>query len=84
MKIKKFRDERKKDSVKNRVLTTIRRSNKLLQALDLPKIVNLNPRSIYNKVDEFCTYVVEEEVDVVFLSETHERWYTDKKGENQT
>ena len=40
-----------------RVLHTIKRSNKLLEALSLPTIVNLNPRSIYNKVDEFHTFV---------------------------
>ena len=56
----------------------------MLQALNLPKVANLNPRSIYNKVDEFCTYVEEEHIDLVFMSESHERWYPTKKGENQT
>ena len=39
----------------------------------LPTIVNINPRSLYNKVDEFCTLVKMESVDVVFVSETWER-----------
>ena len=52
---------------------TIKRSNKLLNALDLPTIINLNPRSVYNKVDEFHTLVEEEKADVVFMSESWER-----------
>ena len=39
----------------------------------LPTRVNINPRSLYNKVDEFCTFVKMESVDVVFVSETWER-----------
>ena len=75
---------RKKKTYSNRVLTTIKRSNKVLHALDLPKVSNLNPRSIYNKVDAFCTYVEEEDIDLVFLSERHERWYPTKRGDDQT
>ena len=49
-----------KNSVRSKVKKkTVKRSNKVLQALHLPKVVNLNPRSIYNKVDEFCTFVDE-------------------------
>ena len=55
-----------------------------MQALNLPKVANLNPRSIYNKVDEFCTLVEEKEIDIIFLSESHERWYPTNKGESQT
>ena len=51
----------------------INRSNKLNQALELPVICNLNPRSIYNKVDEFHTFVTEYEVDAIFMSESWER-----------
>jgi hypothetical protein len=29
-------------------LKSIKRSNKLLQALDLPSVMNVNPRSVYN------------------------------------
>ena len=35
----------------------------------------MNPRSVYNKQEEFHTFVKEEEVDVVFLSESWERDY---------
>ena len=79
-KLSNHKDNRKYGSNNN---ITIVRSNKLLQALQLPKVTNLNPRSIYNKVDEFCAFVDEEEIDIVFLSESHERWYPTKKGENQ-
>ena len=34
---------------------------------------NINPRSIYNKIDEFHNFVKEEEVDVIFISESWER-----------
>ena len=74
----------KKNSLRSQVVKTVHRSYKLLQSLHLPKIANINPRSIYNKVDEFCTFVSEEEIDVVFMSESHERWYPTKKGEDQT
>ena len=53
----------------------IKRNNKLTQALDLPTICNLNPRSVYNKVDEFHTFVEQESVDLLFMSESWERDY---------
>ena len=34
---------------------------------------NLNPRSIYNKVDEFKAFIEHEEIDVAFISESWER-----------
>ena len=54
-------------------LTVIKRSNKLIQALDLPNVMNVNPRSIYNKIQEFHTFVKEETIDCVFMSESWER-----------
>ena len=51
----------------------IKRSNKLLQALNLPTIMNVNPRSIYNKTEEFHTFVEEHSIDCVFMSESWER-----------
>ena len=56
---------------------TVKRSNKAVQALDLPSVLNLNPRSVYNKVDEFHSLVNELQVDLLFMSESWER-------ENQT
>jgi hypothetical protein len=41
----------------------------------LPVLCNLNPRSVYNKRDEFHTLVKEEQLDLIFLSESWEREY---------
>ena len=68
----------------NSNLHTVRRSNKVLQATCLPKVMNLNPRSIYNKLDEFVTFVEEQDIDLVCMSESHERAYPTKAGKNQT
>ena len=65
--------KRKAQTIDRSNLKVIKRSNKVVQAYDLPVIANLNPRSIYNKSDEFCTFVEQQEIDVVFMSETWER-----------
>ena len=39
----------------------------------MPTVINLNPRSVYNKIDEFHVLVKEEEADVIFMSESWER-----------
>ena len=49
------------------------KSNKIYQALTLPSICNINPRSIYNKLEEFQNFVIEEELDSIFISESWER-----------
>ena len=74
-KIQKFREERKKNKVKFQNLITVKRSNNVFEALNLPAVLNLNPRSIYNKVNEFVTFVDEEEIDLVCMSESWEREY---------
>ena len=48
-------------------------TNIVYQALNLPKVLNVNPRSIYNKVNEFVTFVDEEQIDLVCMSESWER-----------
>ena len=55
-----------KNEVKPRNVKVVKRNNKLLEALELPVIANINPRSVYNKADEFCTFVQEEAVDILF------------------
>ena len=47
--------------------------NKITEALMLPTCMNLNPRSIYNKVTEFSTFITEEQIHCIFLSESWER-----------
>ena len=47
--------------------------NKIKEALILPTCMNLNPRSIYNKSEEFIALIVEKNIDCIFLSESWER-----------
>ena len=48
-------------------------SNKMSQALLLPTVMNLNPHSVYNKVEDFHTFVDVEVIDCIFMSESWER-----------
>ena len=64
---------REKSETKPRNVKVVKRNNKLFQALELPIIVNMNPHSVYNKVDEFCTFLKEESVDLLTMSESWER-----------
>ena len=41
--------------------------------MNLPSILNLNPQSIMNKIDQFKTYMLENEIDIAFISESWER-----------
>ena len=56
-----------------RNLKIIPRSEKISEALNLPKVLNLNPRSIYNKLAEFVTFVQEANVNLICMSESWER-----------
>ena len=58
---------------RKRNLITIKRSNKLLEASSLPVVVNLNPRSLYNKQEEFRTMIEQTEAGVCCISETWDR-----------
>jgi hypothetical protein len=67
-------DKNQTKNVRNRNnVQVIKRSNKLIQALDLPTICNLNPRSVFNKIDQFQNFVKEKVVDLIFMSESWER-----------
>ena len=70
-KINRFREQRKNKHSK--ALIVIKRSNKIFQAFNLPKVMNLNPRSAMNKVEELKTFIDEESIDVAFISESHDR-----------
>ena len=83
MKIEKQYNSHKKRK-HNTNVKVIKRSSKVIEASILPKVMNINPRSIYNKIDEFLVFVEEEEVDIVCMSESHERAYPTKEGKNQT
>ena len=54
-------------------INTIKRSNKYADTLYLPRLCNINPQSVYNKQDEFVTFVKQMESDVIFMSESWER-----------
>ena len=54
-------------------LHAIKRNNKFSQTLILPKLCNINPQSVYNKKEEFVTFVEQMESDVIFMSESWER-----------
>ena len=57
----------------------IKPSNKIFEATKLPSVLNLNPRSIYNKIEEFKIFVEEHDIDLVCLSES---WERNKDDEN--
>ena len=56
-----------------RNLLTIKRSNKVVEASRLPVVINLNPRSLYNKASEFSTLIEQTEAGVCCISETWDR-----------
>ena len=63
-------------NVQPRVPTLVRikqKSKKVLTASQLPVVVNLNPRSIYNKKNEYRTMMEQLEVDCCFISESWDR-----------
>ena len=55
------------------VRKTIGKCEKAASALNLPIVMNLNARSIYNKINEFQDVVTQYEVDLIMMSETWER-----------
>ena len=55
------------------VLRTIRRNNVILQSLHLPTVMNLNPRSLYNKTDDFYEILEQYQADIVCISESWDR-----------
>ena len=62
-------------AIENRkpVRHTIRRNNIVLQSLELPVVMNINPRSIYNKCEEFSVLVEQYEADLICMSESWDR-----------
>ena len=60
-------------SPRNRILQHVRKNDKALAAVNLPTVVNLNPRSVFNKINEFHDMVEQYEVDLVLMSESWER-----------
>ena len=52
---------------------TIKRSNRISESSFLPVIMLMNPRSIYNKSEEFKTLIEQHEIDVCCISESWDR-----------
>ena len=52
---------------------TLRRNNLFLQSMELPTVMNLNPRSIYNKSEDLRLILDQYFVDCVTMSESWER-----------
>ena len=47
------------------VRKTVRRNNIILQSISLPVVMCLNPRSLYNKTEEFSLLLEQYEADVI-------------------
>ena len=60
-----FKRRRQQTIKRKPVQKTIRRNNLILQAIELPTVMNLNPRSIYNKSEEFPVLLEQYNADVV-------------------
>ena len=69
----KIREIRRKRNENYNNLIAIRPSKKTNQALSLPKVLNINPRSIYNVIAKFVTFIEEEMGDLICISESWER-----------
>ena len=61
------------NDVRRPVRKTIKRNNLVLQSVNLPVIMNINPRSIYNKSDEFSLLLEQYSADIICMSESWER-----------
>ena len=68
---KVFNTEPRGRNIEN--LKVIKRSNKLLEASNLPNILIVNPRSVYNKLTQLKSFIKEHNLDLICLSETWER-----------
>ena len=56
-----------------RNLLTIKQSRKVVEASVLPVVLNLNPRSLYNKKEQLCTLVEQTEAGICCISESWDR-----------
>ena len=68
IKIKTLENSRIKNNVK-----IMRQPKKIFQALNLPKIMNVNPRSAMNKIKELRTFIKQKDIDCAFISESFDR-----------
>ena len=52
---------------------TLKRNNAFLQGLELPVVLNINPRSLYNKADDMRLLLEQYSGDTIFISESWSR-----------
>ena len=71
--ISKSRNTPCKLEVRLPVRRTIKRNNLVLQSASLPIVMNINPRSIYNKCDELPLLLDQYSADTICMSETWEQ-----------
>ena len=72
--ISEFRNEQpSKGITRVPVRKTIKRNNVILQSMELPVVMNLNPRSIYNKTEDFYVLLEQYQAEVICISESWER-----------
>ena len=62
-----------KPEVRQPVRKSVRRNNLVLQSVSLPTVMNINPRSIYNKSEEFPLLLEQYEADIICMSESWEQ-----------
>ena len=71
--VSNIRSDPVKQEVRRPVRRVIRRNNIILQSVCLPTVMNINPRSIYNKSDELPLLLEQYNGDIICMSETWER-----------
>ena len=71
--ITEHRADKEPVEIRRPIRKTIKRSNLKLQSAVLPVVMNINPRSIYNKCDEFSLLLEQYAAEVICVSESFER-----------
>ena len=56
------------EKIQSRNITVIKRSQNVFQAVNLPKVLNLNPRSAMNKTEQIKVFIEEEEQNIARIA----------------
>ena len=64
-----YRPEKSQGTRLQPVRKIIRRDNRSIQALTLPKVMNYNMRSLFSKIQNFSEDMIEREGDISFITE---------------
>ena len=71
--ISQYRHQKVLHQRRKPVLKSVKRRNLILDSIQLPVVMNINPRSIYNKTEDFKLLLDQYDADVVCMSESWER-----------